>query len=90
VTAEVADEDQAWLVTAASRGPGPEEAVTLADLVETLLRDLPPEYSRVLEMRLGGLGVSEIAPELGVPRQTVYRMLALLQDRLVGIDLDRH
>jgi RNA polymerase sigma factor (sigma-70 family) len=89
VAAEVPDEEQAWLVVAAGREPGPEEAAAFEDLVDTLLRDLPPEYGQVLEMRLGGLGVSEIAPELGVSRQTVYRMLALLQDRLSKIDPDR-
>jgi RNA polymerase sigma factor (sigma-70 family) len=88
VAAEVADEDQAWLVTAASGEPGPEEAATLADLVETLLSGLPPEYAQVLEMRLADQGVGEIAPQLGVSRQTVYRMLALLQDRLAGLDQD--
>jgi DNA-directed RNA polymerase specialized sigma24 family protein len=52
------------------------------DLVEALLEGLPGLYRNVLELRLSGCGVVEVAKQLGVSRQTVYRMLELLQERL--------
>jgi RNA polymerase sigma-70 factor (ECF subfamily) len=88
VGAEVAGDDRAWLLAAASRLPGPEEAVILVDQIEALLRDLPPLYCQVLDMRLQGQGVTEIAAELRVARQTVYRVLDLLQERLADSDLE--
>jgi hypothetical protein len=71
------------LLEAASQEPGPDEAVILVDQIEMLLDGLPPLYCRLLEMRLQGQGVTEIAAELKVSRQTVYRALDLLQQRLV-------
>jgi RNA polymerase sigma factor (sigma-70 family) len=64
------------------REPGPEEGVLLAELTECLLRGLPDWYARLLELRLQGTPVVEIAPALGMSRQTVYRGLDLLQQRL--------
>jgi DNA-directed RNA polymerase specialized sigma24 family protein len=71
------------LAAAASREPGPEEAAALVDQIEALLRGLPPLYCHILDRRLQGQPVAEIASGLGVSRQTVYRALALLQERLV-------
>jgi RNA polymerase sigma-70 factor (ECF subfamily) len=82
VAAEANTGGDAWLVEAASREPSPLEAVMLVDQIETLLQGLPPFYCHVLDLRLQGLGPSEIAPRLGVSRQTVHRSLNLLQARL--------
>jgi RNA polymerase sigma-70 factor (ECF subfamily) len=71
-----------WLITAASREPGPEEAAALVDQIEALLHGLPPLYGEVLQRRLQGYAVAEIAGDFGVSRQTVYRALGLLQKRL--------
>ena len=57
------------------RGPGPDEAVTFADLVRRLVGAHSPLHGRVLELRLAGAGPSEIADERGVTRQTVHRHL---------------
>jgi RNA polymerase sigma-70 factor, ECF subfamily len=84
VAAEAADPGGGWLSEAAGREPGPEDAATLVDLIEALLRGLPPFYCHLLELRLQGFGPSEIAPKLGVSRQTVHRALSLLQRRLEG------
>jgi predicted transcriptional regulator len=53
------------------------------DQIETLVRDLPSLYGDLLESRLRGCTVSEIAQELRVSRRTVQRALNLLQQRLV-------
>lgn len=79
----LADDGGALLAEAVTREPSPEEAVALVDQMEALLRGLPEMHGRVLELRLEGHAVAEIAPRLGVSRQTVYRVLGLLQHRLV-------
>ncbi|MCY2989009.1 MAG: helix-turn-helix domain-containing protein [Planctomycetota bacterium] len=43
---------------------------------------MPPLACQVLERRLQGQSVTEIARELSLARQAVYRTLALLQQRL--------
>jgi RNA polymerase sigma-70 factor (ECF subfamily) len=73
---------EAWLAEAVAHEPSAAEAVALVDQVEGLLRGLPALYCRVLDMRLQGHAVPDIARELDVSRQTVYRVLHLLQDRL--------
>jgi RNA polymerase sigma-70 factor (ECF subfamily) len=70
------------LAEAVCREPGPQEAAELVDQVTALLRGLPETHGRILQMRLEGYAVAEIAPRLDVSRQTVYRVLALLQRRL--------
>jgi RNA polymerase sigma-70 factor (ECF subfamily) len=72
----------AALVEAVTRQPGPEEAAILVDEIDGLLRGLPPLHCQVLTLRLEGYAVAEIAPRLGVSRQTIYRALDLLQERL--------
>jgi RNA polymerase sigma-70 factor (ECF subfamily) len=81
VRAEAAGAD-AWLAEAVAHEPSAAEAAALVDQVEALLRGLPALYCRVLDMRLQGHAVPDIARELAVSRQTVYRVLHLLQDRL--------
>ncbi len=65
-------------------GPGPEDVAVLLDLIEAMFEGLQEVYARVLEMRLGGYSAAEIADELGVARQTVYRALDRLQTKLLG------
>jgi len=86
VGVEAAAGGEEWLIAAVSREPGPLEAATLVDQVESLLQGLPQLYQDVLDLRLQGCGPSEIAPRLGVSRQTVHRALTLLQQRLEAED----
>src|SRR5262245_53147337 len=65
-----------------SRGPGPAEAAELVDQIDHLLRGLPELYCHVLERSLQGHSVADIAEQLAVSRQTVYRALDLLRRRL--------
>jgi RNA polymerase sigma-70 factor (ECF subfamily) len=82
VGAEQQGDADNWLLTVATREPGPEEAVILMDEIESLLRGLPDLYAHILQQRLQGHSVAEIANQLGVVRQNVYRALDVLQRRL--------
>ena len=70
------------LESALTGDPGPDEAATLVDQIDALLHGLPPLYARLLDLRLQGRTVAEAAEEMGVSRQTVYRALDLLRQRL--------
>jgi RNA polymerase sigma-70 factor, ECF subfamily len=70
------------LENALAGDPGPGEAAALVDQIEALLRGLPPWYARLLDLRLQGRTAAEAAAELAVSRQTVYRALDLLRQRL--------
>ena len=80
--AETVSDRSAWFEETVSRTPSPHEATTLADELEFVLRGLPPAYVQMVEMRLQGYTAAEIADQMGVSRQTVYRVLRLLQERL--------
>jgi DNA-directed RNA polymerase specialized sigma24 family protein len=54
----------------------------LAEQIEALLKDLPQSYREVFDRRLQGEPVAQIAGEMQISRQTVYRVLDLLQQRL--------
>lgn len=79
--------DEGWVVECVNREPGPEEAAVLVDQIESLLDGLPPLYEQILQQRLQGFAVAEIAADCGVSRQTIYRALNLLQKRLNDTEL---
>ena len=81
--AETGDE---LLAAAAGRDPNPAEAAELVDLMDKLLQGLPESYAQVLERRLAGDSVADVAVALGISRQSVYRMLNYLQERLGNLD----
>jgi RNA polymerase sigma-70 factor (ECF subfamily) len=72
----------AGLLRALAKQPGPAEAAELVDLVQVLLRGLAPVYYQILDLRMQGVPVAEIAPALNLSRQSVYRALGLLGHRL--------
>jgi RNA polymerase sigma-70 factor (ECF subfamily) len=82
VRREAAPIDENWFVRGPGREPDPAEAAVLVDEIRHLLDGLPPRYGQVLELRLAEYPVAEIAERLAVSRQTVYRVLELLQQRL--------
>ncbi len=71
------------LLEAIDHNPGPEEAVLLLDQLDALLKGLPEFHAVVLEKRLQGYSVAEIAAHAALSRQTVYRVLDLLGERLL-------
>jgi DNA-directed RNA polymerase specialized sigma24 family protein len=72
----------AWWIDVLAREPGVEEAVLLMDLIHSLLLGLPDPFPEVLERRLRGENVTEIARGLRLSRQTIHGMLKRMQARL--------
>ncbi len=79
------------------RDPTPEDAAALADELERLLSRLDPSGRRVLELRLQGLPLAEIAADIGRSERSVRRVLAqihvliaefLRKDRAIEEDWD--
>ena len=66
--------------------PGPDEAVIVMDELEQVMQQLNPTQRRVLELRLAGESIEEIADEISRSHRTVRRLLErlrqLLEDRL--------
>ena len=73
---------EAWLPQAINTEPGPDEAAALVDQIESLLKNLPDPYYKILSMRLAGHSRTDIATQMNVSRQTVHRSLTILQQRL--------
>jgi DNA-directed RNA polymerase specialized sigma24 family protein len=66
----------------AAGNPTPLDAVALADLVEHLLRPLPSEQRRILELRLQGYSLFEIANESACSEWSVRHLLSQVKERL--------
>jgi RNA polymerase sigma-70 factor (ECF subfamily) len=86
--AEAGGDPDAFLAAVCGTEPGPAEAAALVDQIDSLLRGLSDVHARVLELRLCGDKITEIAARLGLSRQGVHRMLNLLQGRLTEADPD--
>jgi DNA-directed RNA polymerase specialized sigma24 family protein len=83
VAAEVQPEDDSWVAEALAREPDPAAVASLVDLMEALVQGVPPLYCRVLELRLQGMVPADVARELNISRNTVYRALGLFKQRLI-------
>jgi RNA polymerase sigma factor (sigma-70 family) len=62
--------------------PAPEDALALADELEQVLSGLDHFGRRVLELRLQGAQLSEIAEDTGRSERTVRRTLAQIREQL--------
>jgi RNA polymerase sigma-70 factor (ECF subfamily) len=65
-----------------ARDPSPLEVVTLVDELEEIMRGLKPQQRRMLELRLLGYNVFEIAAETQSGERTVRRFLEHLRQQL--------
>ena len=65
-----------------SREPAPHEVAALADELEAIMAALPPVARRVLELRLQGDDVNEIAQEIRRSPKTVRRWLEVAKQLL--------
>jgi RNA polymerase sigma-70 factor (ECF subfamily) len=65
-----------------SHKPSPLEAAALADELEELMAGLEPAHRRMLERRLQGYNLEEIATELECSQRTVIRVLERIKKRL--------
>jgi RNA polymerase sigma-70 factor (ECF subfamily) len=81
---EVAGDD-AWLAGISGRDPGPEEAAVAVDLMEALVNGLDPLHAEVLALLVRGHSVAEVAQKLKKTRQSIYRIRALLEHRLIRL-----
>ena len=74
-----------------AREPTPEEAVAVADELETLMETLDSFGRRVLELRLQEENLAAIAEDTGRSERTVRRKLATLRKILSDqLELDAH
>jgi RNA polymerase sigma-70 factor (ECF subfamily) len=64
-----------------SRGPRPEEAVALTELVEQLLCGLSESEQQMVRLRLEGYGIAEISHTMDRAERTVRRVLARVRRR---------
>jgi eukaryotic-like serine/threonine-protein kinase len=65
-----------------SQRPRPEDAVVLADELLAVMRELSPDGRRILELRLQGHDVAEIAGKLGRTERTIRRRFEQLHELL--------
>jgi RNA polymerase sigma factor (sigma-70 family) len=65
-----------------AREPSPDEAVMLTDLLEQVLAPFTPGQRRMIELKLQGYPLEEIATEVGTCRRTVCRALERFKDEL--------
>jgi len=65
-----------------AREPSPLEALTLADEVQALMRGLTPPQRRMLELRLQGHSLDEIAQSIPCSQRTVIRVLERVRQQL--------
>jgi RNA polymerase sigma-70 factor (ECF subfamily) len=73
----MSDENQIF-----DRQPSPAEALALWEEIDLVLDGLPKRAAEIISMRLEGKSRSEIARELDLSRQSIHRILKLLEERL--------
>jgi RNA polymerase sigma factor (sigma-70 family) len=66
----------------ATRSPSPVEAIALADELEQVMRSLEPQPRRILELRLQGHDLAEIATHVACSERTVMRVLKRVKQQL--------
>jgi RNA polymerase sigma-70 factor (ECF subfamily) len=67
-----------------ARDPLPDEAVMLSDLLEQVLREFTPPQRRMIELRLQGYPLEEIATDASTSRRTVCRVLERFKEELTA------
>jgi RNA polymerase sigma-70 factor (ECF subfamily) len=68
-----------------AREPTPAEAAALADTLEHVLRDLKPRQRRMVELRLQGYQLEEVARAVRRSERTVRRVLDQIKQGLTDI-----
>lgn len=71
----------------ASRDPSPLEALALADELEQIMRGLEPQPRRILELRLQGHDLEEIATQIACSERTVIRVLKRIKQQLAAVSI---
>ena len=73
-----------------AREPTPAEAAALADTLEHVLRDLEPRQRHMVEMRLQGYQLEEIAKSVRRSERTVRRVLEQIKQALAHMSLQEN
>jgi len=76
------DQVEEWRFLERQREPSPEEAAALADELERVLAQLSALGRRVLELRLQGAQLAEIAEDTGRSERTIRRALGQIRELL--------
>lgn len=64
--------------------PSPEESVALTELLDRVMEGLDPVQKRIVELRLQGYNIGEIAEQTSRTRPTVRRVLDRVKQQLEG------
>jgi RNA polymerase sigma-70 factor (ECF subfamily) len=64
------------------REPSPADAAALSDELQRALQDLTPRERQIIELRLQGCKVEEIANDLNTSERTIWRALERFKKRL--------
>jgi RNA polymerase sigma factor (sigma-70 family) len=67
--------------------PSPEESVALTELLDRVMAELDPLQRRIVELRLQGYNLGEIAEQTGRTRPTVRRVLDRVKQQLEHEDV---
>ena len=78
-TADLAEPD---LDRVFDQQPSPVDALALWEEIDVVLEGLPDRAAEIISMRLEGRTRSEIAETLNLSRQSIHRILKLVQERL--------
>jgi RNA polymerase sigma factor (sigma-70 family) len=76
------DQPDGELLAVPALGPSPLEAVALSDELEQIMRALPPLHRQMLELRLQGYHLDEIASATRRSTRTVSRILDVIKEEL--------
>lgn len=88
VSAEVAIPQSEWLPMELAAGPSPSQAAVFVEEVQRLTEDLPLRHQEILSLRMAGHTRTEIAGITGLSRQTIYRVLKLIEARISELEID--
>lgn len=70
------------LIEGLSRDPSPEAAAIVTDEIDAVMHDMDADKRRMVELRLEGYQLEEIAAETARAERTVRRTLKTVRDRL--------
>ena len=62
--------------------PTVDRTLLITEKLQEIAKGLTPTHRRIVELRFDGLTVSQVAEELEITRQTVYRCLQMVRSRL--------